>query len=160
MFQISRFVEFDDTLMWADFLDHYADHIIFQTLVLPYFEIETIRHSSITFYFAILSYLGDCYHITLDAANRIRKAIAAKNDKDKEEYNKQLIEDLQRQAKIFAFRLVTDIPKQKGGRTLLSLLAKDKKFLKFLTEVYRDFDKGFTAVKNIHGNYYSSDHKN
>ena len=156
MFQISRFVNFDDTLMWDDFLDHYADHIIFQSLVLPYFEAETIRDSNITLYSAIISYLGDCYQITLEAADLIRKAIAAKNHKDEEDYIKQLFEDLQRQAKIFAFRLVTDIPKQKGGGTVLPMLAKDKKFLKLLTEVHRDIDKGFNAVKSIHGNYYSS----
>jgi hypothetical protein len=160
MFQISRFVNIDDSLMWSDFLDNYAEHIIFKTLVLPYFEEETIRHSNFTLYFALLFYLGECYQITLDAADRIRKAIAAENDKAKKEYNKQLIEDLQRQARIFAFRLVTDIPRRKGGGVVLPLLAKDKKFLKLMAEVHQDLDRGFTAVKSIHDKYYRMNHKN
>jgi hypothetical protein len=157
LYQLSRLVNLQDcdTLFWNDFLSYYSENVIFKTLLLSYFTKETIMRSNITLYFAILSYLRDCYQVTLDAADRIRMAIEEKNHKNEREYVKQLKNDLLWQARIFAFRLVTDSP-NKGGGVVLGLLAKDKKFLKLLTDVYKNFDKGFNAVKGIHDKYYSN----
>ena len=158
-YQLSRFVNLEDeNLSFGDFLDHYSNDTIFETLLLPYFESETITHSNVTLYFEVLFYLRDCYQLTLDAVPRIRRAIEERNHKDEREYTKRLIDDLGWLAKIFAFRLVSESLTKKGGGTTLGLLAKDKKFLAFLMEIYRDFNKGFNAIKGIHDRYYSDIH--
>jgi hypothetical protein len=162
LYQLSRFVNLEDeisddeTLSWSDFLDHYYNNIIIETLLLPYFESETLKHSNITLYFAVLSYLRDCYQLTLDAANRIRRAVEEKNHEDERVHKNQLIDDLRWLAKIFAFRLVCESLRRKGGGVILGKLAKDKRFLEFLADVHRDFDKGFNAVNRIHDKYYSN----
>ena len=150
LYQISRFVSIDDTICWSDFLHYYSEHIIFKTLVLPYFEKETIYRATVKLYFAIISYLGDCYDITIDAADHIRKAIEEHNKKAKEYYAKRLKEDLEWQPRVFAFELVTSLLKKDGGSVIVGQLAKDKKFVKLLREVQKDFEKGFIAVNNIH----------
>ena len=144
LYQISRFVSIDDTISWSDFLHYYSEHIIFKTLVLPYFEKKTIYRATVKLYFAIVSYLGDCYQITLDAANRIRKAREEQNREVQKYYTKRLKEDLEWQPRAFAFRLITKPP----DRVIIGQLAKDNKFILLLKEVQKDFDKGFTAFNN------------
>jgi hypothetical protein len=149
-YQVSRFVNIDDTLGWSDFLDFYSENIIFKALVLPYFEKDTIKKANVTLYFTIVSYLRDCYQITLNGADNIRKAIKDHNKEHTEYYTKRLKEDLEWQPRIFAFELVTGFLKKEGGRYVVGLLARDRKFVKLLREVQKDFAKGFTVVDNIH----------
>ena len=54
------------------------------------------------------------------------------------------------QPRVFAFELVTSLLKKDGGSVIVGQLAKDKKFVKLLREVQKDFEKGFIAVNNIH----------
>jgi predicted transcriptional regulator len=150
LYQVSQFVNIDESLSWSDFLPYYSNNIIFETLVLPYFEEDTIKHAGVMLYFAIVLYLGDCYQITLDAADRIRKAIVEHNEEDKEYFTKRLIEDLEWQPREFALKLVTSFFRKKGGGVILGQLAKDKKFVHLLREVQKDFDKGFSAINKIH----------
>jgi hypothetical protein len=152
LYQVSRFVNIDESLSWSDFLRYYSNNVIFETLILPYFEKDTIIHAGVKLYFAIVLYLGDCYQITLDAADRIRKAIEDHNEKDKEYFTKRLIEDLEWQPRGFALKLVTNFLRKKRGESILGQLAKDKKFVHLLREVKKDFDKGFSAINNIHSN--------
>jgi hypothetical protein len=146
LYQVSRFVNIDESLSWSDFLDYYSDNIIFETLVLPYFEKHTIKCAGVRLYFAIVSYLRDCYQITLDAADDIRKAIEEHNEEDKEYYTKQLKEDLEWKPREFALKLVTSFLRKKNYRVIMDQLAKDKKFVELLREVQKDFDKGFSIV--------------
>ena len=150
LYQVSRFVNIDESLSWSDFLPYYSNNVIFETLVLPYFEKDTIKHAGVQLYFAIVLYLGDCYQITLDAADRIRKAIVEHNEEDKEYFTKRLIEDLEWQPREFALKLVTSFLRKKGGEITVCQLAKDKKFVHLLREVQKDFDKGFSAINKIH----------
>jgi hypothetical protein len=57
---------------------------------------------------------------------------------------------LEWQPREFAFKLVTNIAKQKGGGSMIGRLAKDKRFVEPLREVHIDFDRMFTGVNNIH----------
>ena len=47
LYQVSRFVNIDESLSWSDFLPYYSNNIIFETLVLPYFEEDTINHAGV-----------------------------------------------------------------------------------------------------------------
>ena len=47
LYQVSRFVNIDESLSWSDFLPYYSDNMIFETLVLPYFEEDTIKHAGV-----------------------------------------------------------------------------------------------------------------
>lgn len=150
LYQVSRFVNIDESLSWSDFLDYHSDNVIFETLVLPYFEKDTIKRAGVKLYFAIVLYLGDCYNITLDAADRIRKAIEEHNKDDQEYYTKRLKEDLEWQPREFVLKLVTNFLRKKDDGVIMGQLAKDKKFLELLREVQKDFDKGFSAVNKLY----------
>lgn len=149
LYQVSRFVNIDDSLSWSDFLHYYSNNVIFETLVLPYFEKNTIKLAGVQLYFTIVLYLGNCYNITLDAADRIRKAIEEHNIEDQEFFTKRLKEDLEWQPREFALKLVTSFLRKKSDAVIMGQLAKDKKFVYLLREVQRDFDKGFAAVNKI-----------
>jgi DNA-binding PadR family transcriptional regulator len=144
LYQISRFVNIDDTISWSDFLDHYSDSIIFKTLVLPYFEIDTIRHATVKLYFAITSYLHDCYQITLNAADHIKKAREEHNEEDQKYYVKRLKVDLEWQPRAFAFILITKSP----DKVIVRQLAKDNKFVLLLNGVQRDFNEAYSVMNS------------
>jgi hypothetical protein len=156
--QVSRFANIDESISWTDFLDYYSDNIIFKTLIIPYFEKDTIKHANSILYFELVSYLRGCYQITLDAADRIRRAIEEHNKEDEEYYTKRMKEKLEWQPKSFAFELLTRRLKEARGNTIIGRLAKDKKFVGLLREVQKDFEKGFIAVKGIHDRYYSNNY--
>lgn len=149
LYQVSRFVNIDGSLSWSDFLHYYSNNVTFETLILPYFEKDTIIHAGVQLYFAIVLYLGDCYQITLDAADRIRKAIEDHNEEDKEYFTKRLKDDLEWQPREFALKLVISFLRKKGDAVIMGQLAKDRKFVYLLREVQKDFDKGFFAVNKI-----------
>ena len=133
-------------------LENYANNIIFKTLVVPYFEIKTVKDSTLYFYFKLKSYLAECYRITLDACDKIRNYIEEKKETDRRERTELLEDDLRWQAKVLAFRLVTET----NDPSRLGSIVKDNRFMKLLKEVHEDFDEGFVTVSKLNSEYHNN----
>jgi predicted transcriptional regulator len=125
-----------------ELIENYVDNIIFKILVIPYFEVKTIKGATLYFYTRFISYLVDCYRITLDACDEIRKYIEEKKETDRRERTELLKDSLRWQAKVLAFRLVTET----NDPARLGSIVRDNRFMKLLREVHKDFDKGFIVV--------------
>jgi hypothetical protein len=70
---LSLFVSYRFGVYWADLWKYYADNIILKTLVLPYFEIGTLKNARFNLSSSVLSYLRNCYLTTLDGCNYIKQ---------------------------------------------------------------------------------------
>jgi hypothetical protein len=201
---LSQFATYTVRIDWAKLLDYYADSIILRTLVLPYFEIATLRFPDFNLWHSVLSYLRDCYLITLEGIDYIQQFTTLKDEiiqihyDDLIPFNESpatterskgqitpriavtvdkngnwdntiksaingLKKELEWQAKELAFSLITKPPWASRG-ILLTVTAKadirrtgkagvepkelgrDKRFMKLLREVKKDFDRGFEVA--------------
>jgi hypothetical protein len=85
-------------------MDKYGDNIIFQTLLNPYLEKQTIKHANIRLYFAIILYLQECCERTLDMCDKISRSALKE---EKQEHARQLEIDLQWLIRSLAFKVAT-----------------------------------------------------
>jgi hypothetical protein len=149
-------------------LTKYQHNIILNTLLCPYFEVETIEHSTARFYSVITRYLQECCRTTL---HRIDTHTATSNlTKDEARLAKILESDLQWHAKVAAFKLAVmysqsnilmmvnseDIVNDSARVAMYELettmkanLSKDKKFIHLLKEVHADFGHGFEELSDV-----------
>jgi DNA-binding MarR family transcriptional regulator len=72
---VSQFIENKFSIFWDELWEYYPDNIVLRTLVLPYFEIETLRNAKFNLSSSMLTYLRNCYQITLDGCDYIRQFI-------------------------------------------------------------------------------------
>jgi DNA-binding PadR family transcriptional regulator len=160
---LSQFIEYKFGIYWSELWQYYSDNIIIKTLVLPYFEIETLMRAGFNLSSSLLSYLRQCYQITLDGRDYIKQI-------DQDDYTvksaiKSLKRELELEAKEMAFSLMTR-PKSTFGVSLAIFnrmeikrtgktgvesrqLGRDKRFMKLLREVKKDFDQKFNEAVTI-----------
>jgi hypothetical protein len=136
-------------------LDRYSDSIIFETLLYPYFEKDTLMNASTRLYFAIIRYLQQCCYTTLKICDSIQAATTAEN---KDIFINQLEADLQWYIRSLAFKLATKNDELYRHMTLvnedrikiydhnqrrsISLLSKDKRSMQLLKIVVKEFEHG------------------
>jgi hypothetical protein len=70
---LSQYVAYKLGIFWKDLWKYYADDIIVRTLILPYFEIDTLKNAQYNLSSSVLSYLRNCYLVTLDGCEYIKK---------------------------------------------------------------------------------------
>jgi hypothetical protein len=150
-------------------LTKYQDNIILDTLLCPYFEVDTIERSTARFYSVITQYLQECCRTTLYRIDTIGK-YATNNLKDEGRLTKILESDLQWHAKVAAFKLaimysqsnilmivnsedvVNDsarVAMYELETTMKATLSKDKKFIHLLKVVHSDFGDGFEDLMDV-----------
>jgi hypothetical protein len=156
-------------------LTKYQHNIILNTLLSPYFEVETIEHSTARFYSVITQYLQECCRTTLHRIETVGSGTAINNvTKDDGRLMKILESDLEWHAKIAAFKLAIlysqsnilmtvnseDIVNDSARVAMYELettmkanLSKDKKFIHLLKMVHADFGHG---VEELLGNHIKS----
>jgi DNA-binding MarR family transcriptional regulator len=188
-FLLSQFASYKLRIDWERILDYYTDNIILRTLVMPYFEIATLRSPEFNLYHSMLTYIRNCYLITLDGCDYIRQFVHRRHGQIIQIFGDQLVDidepadnigpdytvksainslkkELEWEAKEMAFTLITkptssfsislarfgttarfgkDERAGKGG-VEPKQLGKDKRFMKLLCEVQKDFDRGFKAA--------------
>ena len=157
-------------------LARYQHNIILNTLLIPYFEVNTIERSTARFYSAITQYLRECCGATLHRIDTIKKFTTANptnmnlNDEDLERHAKILESDLQSHVKVIAFKLAimysesnilevvnSDVAADDNARvamyelesTMKRILSKDKKFMQLLKVVQVDFEYGYNELKKL-----------
>jgi hypothetical protein len=157
-------------------LTRYQDNIILITLLFPYFEVDTLEHSTGRFYSVITRYLQECCRTTLHRIDSIKKSITANptniilKNGDLERHVKILESDLQWRAKLIAFKLGVmysesnilvmvnlDDVADDGARaamyelesTMKTILSKDKKFMQLLKVVRADFEYGYKELMEL-----------
>jgi hypothetical protein len=157
-------------------LTRYQDNIILITLLFPYFEVDTLEHSTGRFYSVITQYLQECCRTTLHRIDSIKKSITANptnmnlKNGDLERHAKILESDLQWRAKLMAFKLGVmysesnilvmvnlDDVADDGARvamyelesTMKTILSKDKKFMQLLKVVQADFEYGYKEFMEL-----------
>jgi hypothetical protein len=153
-------------------LTKYQDNIILDTLLCPYFEVDTIERSTARFYSVITQYLQECCRTTLYRIDTIGKYDTATNNliKDEGRLAKILESDLQWHAKVTAFKLaimysqsnilmivnsedvVNDsarVAMYELETTMKANLSKDKKFINLLKVVHSDFGHGFEDLMDV-----------
>ncbi|MFY9797958.1 MAG: hypothetical protein WAJ93_19890 [Candidatus Nitrosopolaris sp.] len=159
-------------------LTKYQYNIILNTLLSPYFEVDTMERSTARFYSVITQYLQECCRTTLHRIDTIGKyeTVTGNNDiKDGERLAKILESDLQWHAKLAAFKLgimynqsnilVTvnsdDIANDSARvamyeleTTMKTILSKDKKFIHLLKMVHADFGHGFEELMEMKDKQY------
>lgn len=151
-------------------LIRYQDNIILNTLLFPYFELDTIERSTARFYSVITLYLQECCLTTLHRVDTIKKYTASTsniNVKDVERYAKILESDLNWHAKVVAFKLgimytesnilamvnSDDITNDSATvamyeleSTMKRVLSKDEKFIKLLKETQEHFIRAYKEL--------------
>jgi len=153
-------------------LARYQHNIILNTLLIPYFEVNTIERSTARFYSAITQYLRECCGATLHRIDTIKKFTTANptNDEDLERHAKILESDLQSHVKVIAFKLAimysesnilevvnSDVAADDNARvamyelesTMKRILSKDKKFMQLLKVVQVEFEYGYNELKKL-----------
>jgi hypothetical protein len=155
-------------------LARYNQNVILETLLFPYFEVETIERATSGFYQVITQYLHDCCIKTSQRIDSITKAGPIASDvllkNRNERYTKLLESDLQWQAKLMGFRLgltyaesnILLMANSEEGATdnsrvaLYELetkmklsLSRDKRFMQFLKMVHTDFDCGYKEMTEL-----------
>ncbi len=157
-------------------LIRYQDNIILNTLLFPYFEVDTIERSTARFYSIITQYLQECCRTTLHRIDTIKKATTANSTNmnlkngDRERHAKILESDLQFHAKLIAFRLGvmysesnillmvnSDDVDDDSARvaiyelesTMKTILSKDKKFMQLLKVVHAEFGYGYKELREL-----------
>lgn len=189
---LSLFISYRFGVYWVDLWNYYTDNIILRTLVLPYFEIETLRNARLNLSGSVLAYLRNCYLITLDGCDYVRQFLPRKGstgeiitthrdqlvdiDKPAEEIDpdytvksaiNSLKKELEWEAKELAFSLITkstsdfsvflatfkkseqEIERVGKAGVEPNELGKDKRFMKTLYQVQKDFDRGFKAADAV-----------
>ena len=157
-------------------LIRYQDNIILNTLLFPYFEVDTIERSTARFYSIITQYLQECCRMTLHRIDTIKKSTTANSTNmnlkngDRERHAKILESDLQFHAKLIAFRLGvrysesnillmvnSDDVDDDSARvaiyelesTMKTILSKDKKFMQLLKVVHAEFGYGYKELSEL-----------
>jgi len=153
-------------------LTKYQDNTILDTLLCPYFEVETIERSTARFYSVITQYLQECCKTTHYRIDTIGKYGRAVNNLVKEEGRlaKILESDLQWHVKVAAFKLavmysqanilttvnseeiVNDsarVAMYELETSMKATLSKDKKFIHLLKVVHSDFGHGFEDLMDV-----------
>lgn len=157
-------------------LTRYQDNIILNTILFPYFEVDTIERSTGRFYSVITQYLQECCRTTLHRIDSIEKSTTANptnmnlKNGDRERHVKILESDLQLNAKLIAFRLgvmysepnilvmvnsddVADdsarVAMYELESTMKTILSKDKKFMQLLKVVQVDFEYAFKEFMEL-----------
>jgi hypothetical protein len=153
-------------------LTKYQNNIILNTLLSPYFEVETIERSTARFYSVITQYLQECCRTTLHRIETTGSDTANDNDiKDHGRLAKILESDLEWHAKMAAFKLAIlysqsnilmtvnseDIVNDSARVAMYELettmktnLSKDKKFIHLLKGVHADFGHGVEELLANH----------
>ena len=158
---ISNFVRIPGSDL-SQLLNTYHDNVIVRTLIDPYFEWETIRHANIRVYFAIIHYLWECCHTTLNLCNNIR---SARNEQTKDKYFKQLEAELQWHIRALAFKVVTKnddlyrslyLAEEDRAKTydykrrsIILRLSNDERFMSLLSVVKSEFEEGSDKLEAI-----------
>jgi hypothetical protein len=153
-------------------LTKYQDNIILNTLLCPYFEIDTIERSTARFYSVITQYLQECCRTTIYRIDTIGKYDTYTNNlmKDEGRLAKILESDLEWHAKVATFKLAImysqsnilktvnseDIVNDSARVAMYELettmkvnLSKDKKFMHHLKVVHADFGQGFEDLMDV-----------
>lgn len=155
-------------------LIRYQDNTILNTILFPYFELDTIERSTARFYSVITQYLQDCCKSTLHRIDAIKKSTTANSTNmklkngDLERHAKILESDLQLYAKLIAFRLGvmysesnilvmvnSDDVTNDSARVAIyelenrmkTILSKDKKFMQLLKLVHTDFEYAYNELR-------------
>jgi hypothetical protein len=157
-------------------LIRYQDNIILNTLLFPYFEVDTIERSTARFYSIITEYLQEFCRTTLHRIDTIKKSTTANSTNmtlkngDRERHAKILESDLQFHAKLIAVRLGvmysesnillmvnSDAVDDDSARvaiyelesTMKTILSKDKKFMQLLKVVHAEFGNGYKELGEL-----------
>lgn len=155
-------------------LTRYQDNIILNTLLFPYFELDTIERSTARFYSIITQYLQECCRTTLHRIDTIKKSTTANSTNmnlkngDRERHAEILESDLQFHAKLIAFRVTysesnillmvnSDDVDDDSARvaiyelesTMKTILSKDKKFMQLLKVVHAEFGNGYKELGEL-----------
>jgi hypothetical protein len=155
-------------------LTRYQHNIILNTLLFPYFEVNTIERSTARFYSVITQYLRECCGATLHRIDTIKKLTTANRtnmnlyDEDRKRHAKILETDLQSHVKVIAFKLAilysesnmlevvnSEVVADDNARvamyelesTMKRILSKDKKFMQLLKVVKVDFEYGYNELE-------------
>ena len=190
---LSQFIAYKLGVSWSDLWEYYADDIIVRTLILPYFEINTMKKAQHNLSSSVLSYLRNCYLVTLDGCEYIKKfmkkysgptdtivevhldnladitePVRPRDPIEPESYTiksatNSLKKELEWEAKEMAFSLVTKTASSFGiflaitGKIDIERvgkagvepwrLGKDRRFMKLLHEVQKEFTLGFKAAE-------------
>jgi len=155
-------------------LVRYQDNIILNTLLFPYFEVNTIERSTARFYSIVTQYLQECCRATLIRIDTIKKSTTRNSTEmnlkigDRERHAKILESDLQFHAKIIAFRLGvmysesnilvmvnSDDVDDDSARvaiyelesTMKTILSKDKRSMQLLKVVQAEFGYGYKELR-------------
>ena len=147
-------------------LIRYQDNIILNTLLFPYFEVDTIERSTARFYSIMTQYLQECCRTTLQRIDVVKKS-TTRNVKEGERHTKILESDLQWHAKIIAFKLAimysesnillmvnpdevandsATVTMYELESTMKTILSKDDKFMQLLEIVYTDLGDGYKVL--------------
>lgn len=151
-------------------LTKYQHNIILDTLLFPYFEVDTIERSTARLYSVVTQYLQDCCRTTLHRIDTIKKFSTTPNNinvKDGERHEKILESDLQWHAKVLAFKLgvmysesnilvmvnsddvaidSARVAMYELESTMKTILSRDKKFIQLLKVVQTDFGNGYKEL--------------
>jgi len=153
-------------------LTRYQDNITLNTILFPYFEVDTIERSTGRFYSVITRYLQECCSTTLHRIDTNTANATDMNPKkaDREKHAKILESDLQLHAKLIAFKLgmmysqsnilvmvnsddVADdsarVAMYELESTMKTVLSKDKKFMRLLKAVQVDFEYTFREFMEL-----------
>jgi hypothetical protein len=155
-------------------LARYNQNVILDTLLFPYFELESIERATSGFYHVITQYLHDCCITTSQRIDSVKKAGAVTSNahlkNGNERHIKLLESDLQWQAKLMGFKLgltyaesnILLMANSEEGATdnsrvaLYELeskmklsLSKDKRFMQFLEMVHSDFNCGYKELTEL-----------
>jgi DNA-binding MarR family transcriptional regulator len=192
---LSQYIAYKLGIFWNDLWKYYADDIIVRTLILPYFEIDTMKNAQRNLSSSVLSYLRNCYFISMDGCEYIKKfmkryrgptdtivevhldnlldinePVGTTDPSEPEAYTiksatDSLKKELEWEAKEMAFGLITKpvssfgvflaltgkIDIERVGKTGVDPedLGRDKRFMKLLYQVQKDFDRGFKAANTV-----------
>lgn len=156
-------------------LIRYQDNILLNTLLFPYFEVDTIERSTARFYSIITQYLQECCRTTFHKIDTIKKSTTASTNMnlkngERKRHAKILESDLQFHAKLIAFRLGvmysesnillmvnSDDVNDDSARvaiyelesTMKTILSKDKKFMQLLKVVHAEFGYGYKELSEL-----------
>jgi hypothetical protein len=148
-----------------ELLIKYKDNIVLKTLLYPYFEEETIKHSTARFYSTITQYLRRCCETTLYTLDTIS---STPNVEDIGMQAKQLEFDLGWHTKALGFKLAVmynesnmlitnpNVPNDNARIALYevendmkTLLSKDDKFMCLILTVKKEFEDGYKELIDL-----------
>ena len=146
-------------------LKKYKEDPVLSTLLYPYFEYDTINSTTARLYSVITQYLRQCCKTT---AYWLEDVGGSKNAEYDSEMIRNLSLELEWNAKALGFKLAimyieSNIlslnPKSESGdasvayyeleRNMKETLSKDKKFMSFLNNVYKELGEGYSELADM-----------